>query len=221
MDISTSFMKKAQKIKEKSSRRFDEWSKKYDRSLLQFLMFRRSHNMFISNIIRDSRKISILDVGCGTGEFTMKLKGYKKDADIHGLDIAPHMINIAKSKFGNEINFRVGDVEKMPYEDNYFDYLTCSHSFHHYPHKKKAVHEMFRILKPKGKIMIIDGCKDSLLGRIIFDVIVAAHEKDVHHLHSSQFARILEEGGFRNITQEIFNPCIPLLFTMGVAKKPA
>ena len=221
MDISVSFMKKAQKIKDDSSRRFDGWSKKYDRSLLQFLIFRRSHNMFISNIMHDVRKVRILDVGCGTGEFAMKLKSYKEDANVYGLDISPHMINIAKAKFNGEIDFKIGDVEKMPYEDDYFDYLTCSHSFHHYPHKKKAVREMFRILKPKGKIMIIDGCKDSLLGRVIFDVIVTAHEKGVHHLHSSQFARILEETGFRNITQEIFNPCIPLLFTMGVAKKPA
>lgn len=221
MDISASFMKQAQKIKDTSSKRFDGWSKKYDRSLLQFLIFRRSHNMFISNIIDDTRKIKILDVGCGTGEFAMKLKGYKKDAHVYGLDISPDMIHIARSKFSGEIDFKIGDVEKMPYEDNSFDYLTCSHSFHHYPHKKRSVREMFRILKPKGKIMIIDGCKDSLLGRVIFDVIVKAHEKDVHHLHSSQFARILEESGFRNITQEIFNPCIPLLFTMGVAKKPA
>ncbi|MDP3789428.1 MAG: methyltransferase domain-containing protein [Candidatus Omnitrophota bacterium] len=221
MDISASFMRKGQKIKEKSSRRFDEWSKKYDRSLLQFLIFRRSHNMFISNIMHDTRKIRILDVGCGTGEFAMKLKGYKKDAGVYGLDISTDMINTAKTKFKGEIDFRVGDVENMPYEDDYFDYLTCSHSFHHYPHKKKAVREMFRILKPGGKIMIVDGCKDSFLGRIIFDVIVAAHEKDVHHLHSSQFARILEDVGFSKITQEIFNPGIPLLFTMGVAKKPA
>ncbi len=214
-------MRKARKIKADSSKRFDDWSKKYDRSLLQFLIFRRSHNMFISNIMHDARKIKILDVGCGTGEFAMKLKSYKKDAVVYGLDISTDMIRTAKAKFTGEIDFRIGDVEHMPYEDNCFDYLTCSHSFHHYPHKKRAVSEMFRILKNKGKIMIIDGCKDSLLGRVIFDVIVAAHEKDVHHLHSSQFTRILEDGGFRHITQEIFNPCIPLLFTMGVAKKSA
>lgn len=219
MDISASFMRKGQKIKEKASKRFDEWSKKYDRSLLQFLIFRRSHNMFISNIMHDMRPIRILDVGCGTGEFAMKLKGYKKDAGVHGLDISPDMINTAKTKFKDEIDFRIGDVENMPYEDSYFDYLTCSHSFHHYPHKKKAVREMFRILKSGGKIMIIDGCKDSFWGRLIFDVIVAAHEKDVHHLDSGQFARILKDCGFSKITQEIFNPGIPLLFTMGVAKK--
>lgn len=221
MDIRASFMRKSKEVKAYSSKRFDEWSKKYDRSLLQFLIFRRSHNMFISNIMRDARKIKILDVGCGTGEFAMKLKNYKRDASVHGIDISPDMIKIAKAKFDGEIDFRIGDVEHIPYEDNYFDYLTCSHSFHHYPHKKKAVREMFRILKDKGKIMIIDGCKDSFLGKMIFDGIVKAHEGDVHHLHSSQFARILESSGFKNISQEIFNPCIPLLFTMGIAKKSA
>lgn len=221
MDIRASFMRKSKEIKSKSSKRFDDWSRKYDRSLLQFLIFRRSHNMFISSIMRDSRDIKILDAGCGTGEFAMKLKSCKKEASVYGLDISPDMIRIARAKFDGEIDFRVGDVEHMPYEDNQFDYLTCSHSFHHYPHKKKAVKEMYRILKNKGKIMIIDGYKDNLLGRFIFDIIVKAHEGDVHHLHSSQFVRILEESGFKNITQEIFNPCIPLLFTMGTAKKSA
>jgi ubiquinone/menaquinone biosynthesis C-methylase UbiE len=212
-------MKKAREIKNASSKRFNEWSKKYDRSILQFLMFRRSHNMFINSIMRDARKIKILDVGCGTGEFAMKLKSCKKDADVYGMDISPDMIGIAKAKFGGAVNFRVGDVENMPYEDNSFDYLTCSHSFHHYPRKKKAAGEMFRILKDGGRVMIIDGYKDNLLGRIIFDLIIAAHERGVHHLRSGQFARILEGAGFRKITQETFNPCIPLLFTMGAADK--
>ena len=127
----------------------------------------------------------------------------------------------AKAKFDRDIDFRIGDVENMPFENNYFDYITCAHSFHHYPHKKKAIHEMFRVLNNKGNVMIIDGCKDGLIGKVIFDFFVKKHEGDVHHLHSIQFQRILREIGFSNIYQEIFNLFIPLLLTKATAKKEA
>ena len=223
MNISLSFHKKGFKVKDDSTKRFNEWSKKYDKSMLQSLVFRNSHDMFIKHIIHDNRPFRILDVGCGTGEFVTKLKGHKKDNQIFGVDISDDMIKIAKSKvkFDKNIDIRVGDVENMPYDKNYFDYITCAHSFHHYPNKRKAIREMFRILKDDGKAMIIDGYKDNLRGRFIFDFIVKKHEVDVHHLHSKQFQRIMNRIGFTNIKQTIFNPFVPLLFTKGVADKKA
>jgi len=165
----------------------------------------------------------VLDIGCGTGEFALRLKSKKKSIDISGIDISGDMINIAKAKAkfngSRSIDFRTGDVEHMPYEDNYFDCITCAHSFHHYPHKKKAMREMFRVLKNNGRVMIIDGYKDKPLGRFIFDFIVKKHEVDVHHLHSGQFRRLLTNVGFSNIVQTTFNPVIPLLFTKGIAGK--
>jgi ubiquinone/menaquinone biosynthesis C-methylase UbiE len=163
----------------------------------------------------------VLDVGCGTGEFALNLKRCKQNINIFGIDISKEMINIAKAKtmFNRGIDFRVGDVEKIPYDDNYFDCITCAHSFHHYPNKRKAVREMFRVLKNNGKVMIIDGYKDGLLGKFIFDFIIKRHEVNVHHLHSIQYQRIMKRTGFKDIIQTIFNPFIPLLFTQGVADK--
>lgn len=225
MDISLFFHKRPHEVKEKSSKRFNKWSLKYDKSILQFFVFRRSHNVFFENIVQDHAAQRILDVGCGTGEFAVKLKKHKKDARVFGIDISSDMINIAKAKAkvnaNIDIDFRLGDVDHMPYEDNYFDYITCAHSFHHYPHKKKAMREMFRVLRNNGKVMIIDGYKDGLLGKFIFDFIIKKHEVHVHHLRSGQFRRLLTNVGFKNIVQTTFNPIIPLLFTKGVAIKEA
>lgn len=221
MDISVSFIKRAQEIKGQSLKRFNDWSKNYDRSILQFLVFRNSHNMFIRHILSDERPLKVLDIGCGTGEFVLKLKQYRRDINIFGIDISSDMIGVAKEKvkFQRDIDFRIGDVENMPYDDGYFDCVTCAHSFHHYPNKSKAVREVFRVLKNRGKVMIIDGCKDGLVGKLIFDFFVKRHEVDVHHLHSNQFSRILKKTGFKNITQTVFNPVVPLLLTTGVANK--
>ena len=221
MNITLSFIKKPHEVKVKSSRRFDDWAKKYDRSILQSLVFRNSHEMFIRQIVSDKTISRVLDIGCGTGELALKLKNYRSDIDISGIDISSNMINIAKTKakFDTGIDFRVGDVEHMPYEDNYFDCITCAHSFHHYPNKRKAIREMFRVLKDEGKVMIVDGCKDGMVGKFIFDFIIKKHEINVHHLHSRQFKRIMGRVGFTDISQTVFNPLIPLLFTKGVAKK--
>lgn len=221
MNISLSFVKRPHDVKDKSVKRFDEWSRKYDKSILQGLVFRNSHDMFIKHIVQHNNTFRILDIGCGTGEFALKLKEHGKDINIFGIDISTEMIQIAKAKtkINRNIDFRVGDVEKMPYDNNYFDYITCAHSFHHYPNKRKAIREMFRVLKGNGKAMIIDGYKDGIVGRVIFDFIIKKHEVNVHHLHSLQFQRIMKKTGFTNIIQTVFNPFIPLLFTKGVANK--
>jgi len=222
MDIRLSFVKRAHEVKDKSSRRFGDWSHKYDRSILQFIIFRHSRDMFFKNILHDRDVSRVLDIGCGTGEFALQLKKLNKNIEVFGVDISENMINLAKAKANNNnlgIDFRVGDAERIPYEDNRFDIITCAHSFHHYPHKRKALQEMHRVLGHNGKIMIIDGCKDGLVGRFIFDVIVKRHEVDVHHLHSNQFRRLLTKVGFNNIVQKVFGPIVPLLFTKAVADK--
>ncbi len=223
MNLSLSFVKKAQEVKDKSFSRFNDWSKKYDKSVLQALVFRNSHDMFIKHIVMDRRAGNVLDVGCGTGEFMLRLKEERNDLNIFGVDLSSDMISVAKKKATpcKNMDFRVGDVEHLPYDDNYFDYVTCSHSFHHYPHKGTAVREIFRVLKNNGSVMIIDGYKDGMLGKFIFDFVVKRHEIDVHHLHSTQFQRIMTRSGFKDIAQTVFNPIIPLLFTKGVAAKEA
>ena len=188
MKTRLSFFKRTQDIKEKSFKRFNEWSKKYDKSVLQRLVFRRSHDMFMENIVKDKRAFKILDIGCGTGEFALKLKEKRQDVYFAGVDISTEMISVAKKKFNSDgrVEFHVSDAEHIPYGDNTFDYITCSHSFHHYPNKRKVIREMFRVLKDDGKVMIIDGYKDSPRGVFIFDFIVRRHEVNVHHLHSKQ-----------------------------------
>src|SRR5262245_39688577 len=75
-----------------------------------------------------------------------------------------------------------GDSERLPFADDSFDLVTCSHSFHHYPNQAQVVAEMHRVLHPGGRLMIIDGDRDRWWGRLIFDVIVVLMEGRVKHL---------------------------------------
>lgn len=210
-------------IKHINIKRFNEWAHQYDKSVLQHLVFRASHNMFLNHIIpyfNDKNDIKLLDVGCGTGKFIFGLsdclKG--KHAEIHGVDLSFDMIRMAKAKLNHSrIKFKVGDVEELPYGDNTFDVITCSNSFHHYPDKKKAIKEMHRVLKHEGRLMIIDGCRDVPLGNAIFKVVEII-EKHAYHMLAHEFRDIFSQTGFHQINQERFN-LIPLLLTTATAKK--
>lgn len=207
-------------IKKKHSIRFDEWSKGYDRSILQYIVFNKSHNVFFREMAPFLKKgTRVLDIGCGTGKFVFRLQKINDGLEIHGVDISKDMIGKARAKSKNdEIEFKVGDVEELPYEKNYFDIITCSNSFHHYPSQKKAVSEMQRILKDEGKLMVIDGCRDKLLGRIIFGIVEIV-EGDVYHIFEKEFREMLFSMGFDKVVQKRFNPFAPLLFTLGYARK--
>lgn len=214
-------MMRIHKAKKRVAKRyFDKWAHKYDESILQHIVFRSSHKMLFNEINNNhnGKRLKILDVGCGTGELAHKLADHFKDSGVHGIDISKTMVEKADSKNrGHNIKFKIGDVEDLPYRDDTFDIITCSHSFHHYPDKEKAMSEMFRVLRPNGRLMIIDGCRDTWLGKMIFD-IVGKIERHVYHLFGNEFRELFRKIGFNNIVQKRFN-LVPLLLTIGTAIK--
>lgn len=221
-------MKSYKTKKDIAKKYFDKWAHTYDRSILQHVIFKTSHRMlfkeiavhnFINKIKGDNRqKLKILDVGCGTGELAHRIISHFRKTEVHGIDISKTMIEKAKAKRkSSNIKFKTGDVENLPYKDKSFDIITCSHSFHHYPDKNKALQEMHRVLRPNGRLMIIDGCRDVFFGRIIFN-IVEKIEKHVYHLFDKEFRFLFKKTGFNNIVQKRFN-FVPLLMTIGTAIK--
>lgn len=207
-------------IKTRHRLRFNEWAKVYDDSILQRIVFNVAHDMFYTAMVpwlKDGSKV--LDIGCGTGKFTYRLHKINSNLEIYGCDFSEVMINKAKAKLKDEsIEFKIGDVESLPYEPDTFDVITCSHSFHHYPNQRGAVLEMFRVLKDGGKVMIVDGCRDTFWGNIIFR-IVELYEKEVYHMYGNELKEMFQSSGFTKIHQRMFNPIAPLLFSVAEAKK--
>src|SRR6266496_984490 len=84
---------------------------------------------------------NVLDVGCGTGEVTLVAKTRAKDGKVYGIDPAPEMIAVARTKAarqGLEIDFRVGVIESLPFPDMSIDMVTSSLMMHHLPEELKV-----------------------------------------------------------------------------------
>lgn len=95
-----------------------------------------------------SRKI--LDVACGTGEFLKEAK--MRSMDIYGIDISDYAIQDAKKHIQGK--FFVGSGEKLPFENNEFDLVTCIGSLEHFDSQERGISEMARVVKKNGVVLI-------------------------------------------------------------------
>lgn len=212
-------------VKSASNKQFEAWSASYDRSLLNFFLFGPAHRCFLEEIVRwgpaAPNPIRHLDVGCATGSLVAMLAASPVPARCVGLDMAAGMVREARAKrdlcpWPERMSFVRGDAEHLPFPDDSLDLVTCSNSFHHYPHQAQAVAEMHRVLRPGGRLMIIDGFRDNVVGWFVFDVCIAAVEKGaVHHCTWRELRNHFTAAGFQDITHRKINWWFPLLLTSG------
>lgn len=98
----------------------------------------------------------ILDIACGTGTSTLPLA--KTGATVVGVDFSPEMIAEAGRKHPR-IEFRQADAMKLPFGDDEFDAVTISFGLRNVQDPKQALAEMYRVLKPGGRLVVCEFSK--------------------------------------------------------------
>jgi ubiquinone/menaquinone biosynthesis C-methylase UbiE len=97
-----------------------------------------------------------LELGCGTGFFTLNLKLAGVIDEGHVTDLSPGMVEVAKRNargLGFEVDGRVADAERLPYDDNAFDIVIGHAVLHHIPDLEQSFREILRVLKPGGRFV--------------------------------------------------------------------
>jgi len=110
------------------------------------------HVKLIAAHLGDLRGKRILDVGCGKGRFARVFREQQPEAEIWGVDISEEMLRFVP----DGIRTRAGSMTELPFDSGFFDGAYATESLEHAVEIDKAVAEICRVVKPGGRIAIID-----------------------------------------------------------------
>ena len=119
---------------------------------------RAAWDRILELVVGGRAPLDALDVGCGTGFLSLELaaRGHR----VTGIDFAPQMLAEAQrkaaSREGLPVRFQEGDAEALRFSDVSFDLVITRHVLWTLPHPEAAIDEWIRVLRPGGRLAIID-----------------------------------------------------------------
>lgn len=221
-DFGFSKVKEADKEKQVKAV-FDQVAPKYDlmNDVLSFGMHRLWKQYAIDRAeIQPGMKV--LDIAGGTGDMSLLVqKKLSGTGEVWLSDINHEMLKIGDERLKNagyHPYVLTCDAEYLPFPDGYFDVLIVSFGLRNMTHKDRALREMQRVLKPGGRLMVLEFSKPVALMRPFYDfysfkvmpflsVKIAGHSENYRYLaesirmHPDQktLAKIMREAGFERV----------------------
>ena len=109
------------------------------------------------------------------------------------------MIEKAKDNYRDKSNFHFikANVESIPLNDNFFNIIICTYSFHHYLNPDKALKEIYRLLKEGGKVYILDPTSDKWYVNVINKIIKLFEPEHVKKYSTAEFRLLFQNAGLK------------------------
>ncbi|MBI4395120.1 MAG: class I SAM-dependent methyltransferase [Candidatus Omnitrophica bacterium] len=146
----------------------------------------------------------ILDIACGTGTLEQLLVKDHPNQQISGIDISEKMLAVAKRKLAAypNVTFFKANASQIPFPEEHFDLAVCANSFHFFDDPARSLMEMKRVLKPNGRVIILDWCRDYLICRFC-DLCLKLFDPAHKQCYSQdELRRFLSEIGFQIIKEK-------------------
>jgi demethylmenaquinone methyltransferase/2-methoxy-6-polyprenyl-1,4-benzoquinol methylase len=143
---------------------FNNISAKYD--FLNHFLSLGIDRLWRKRAIKELKSIKpkkILDIATGTGDFALEsLRIHPQN--VIGVDISEGMLKVGMEKMRAKqvdhlISLRLGDSENLPFQDEIFDAITVGFGVRNFENLNKGLTEMYRVLKPNGKVVILEFSK--------------------------------------------------------------
>ena len=151
------------------------------------------------NLAQIKQGDSVLEIGCATGSLSLAAKRQVgQEGRVFGIDIIPGMIEVSKEKAAQakmDVSFQVGNIQDIPFPNEYFDEVMCSFMIFHMSEKVRnnGIKEIFRVLKPNGKLLVLDlALPPNKVSRSILKLFLGFMLK--HNLE--ELKPIMESSGF-------------------------
>ena len=121
------------------------------------------------NATEVSTETTFLDVGCGSGGSSVLAN--ERGANVHGIDVAEGLLSYAIQRVPKG-NFKIADIEDLPYEDNMFDVIFAANSLQYSEDRIAALQELKRVCKPNGRIIAgLFGEPEKVDYRVVFKAV--------------------------------------------------
>lgn len=131
---------------------FDLWSHFYDAPLVQRVTYRPPQDAVLREL-RAAGSQRVLDMGCGTGLLTARVRKELAPKRLLGCDFSRGMLHEAAHR-DPELAWVRADAQRLPLPDAGFDAVISTEAFHWFPDPDRALREFFRVLVPNGRLML-------------------------------------------------------------------
>lgn len=211
--------------KEQVATMFNNISKRYD--LLNHLLSLGIDIYWRKQAIRmlkPEKPKRILDIATGTADFAIEALALQPDKVI-GVDISEGMLDVGRKKLkrkqlSGKIELRLGDSERLPFDDNIFDAIIVGFGVRNFENLEKGLADMNRVLKPGGAVVILEFSKPQkfpfkqlynfyfksvlpIIGRIVSkdqSAYTYLPESVQAFPNGEAFLNVLKKTGFKNTT---------------------
>jgi ubiquinone/menaquinone biosynthesis C-methylase UbiE len=212
-------MDREHKHAELNIKKWDSRAETYDDRRFNYFRFMQKRLVSLLDLKENQH---LLDLGCGTGWAVRYAASIVKNkGKFYGIDISPKMIEKAKTSSSDykNVHFYETSAEQLPFEDNFFDFIICSNSFHHYFSPSKVLNEVYRVLKPRGRIYIMDPTADGFIMKMIDKWILKKEREHVKHYSTQEYRTLFAGTKLNYINSKLIT--VMLVEKVHIAEKPS
>jgi ubiquinone/menaquinone biosynthesis C-methylase UbiE len=177
--------------------KYDNIAHHYDKRWEGYL---EATNKVAIGLLEPNSEDIILDASGGTGLLIeMIISETKGEGKFHLTDISKEMLEVAEGRLVKFKNVFINhqDVHNLDFADNYFSKILCVSALHYYLEPHRVINNFHRMLRPKGKLIIVDWCRDSLHFKLFNIILKVLSRYHVEIYSSNEFESLVELSNFK------------------------